>query len=139
MYGEVVICGHSAGGCLAMAMLSMNRWKNLPNSRFTRAVFLLSGIYDLTEARYAEEINKGNLLGITDENVSELCPFQANHSHLVGVGVHVSVIVAEFDAPGLVKQGNEMFAKLIDEGVRSELLVAKSFDHFELVTEPTDG
>lgn len=132
---EVVLCGHSAGACLAMAMLTRNRWTSLPNTHLIRAVFLLGGIYDLTEARYADVVNKDNLLGITDENFSKLSPFQEDYSHLAEERVLVSVIVAEFDAPGLVKQGNEIAVKLKDQGAHSELLVAKEFDHFELVTE----
>lgn len=133
--GEVVLCGHSAGACLAMAMLRRRRWTSLPNSHLIRAVFLLGGIYDLTEARFADVVNKDNLLGITDENVSELSPFQEDYSHLAEERVLVSVIVAEFDAPGLVNQGNEMAVKLNEQGAHSEILVAKAFDHFELVTE----
>lgn len=131
----VVICGHSAGACLAIAMLNETRWRQLPSSHLIRAMFLLGGVFDLTEARYAAVVNKDNLLGITDDNVTELSPLLLDYSHLVDEDVRVAVIVAEFEAPGLMKQGHMMYAKMTSVGANAELIEAKSFDHFDLVTE----
>lgn len=136
---RVVISGHSAGACLAISMLNQMRWQKLPNAHFITEVFLLGGIYDLSEARYTEVVNRDNLLGITDGNVSALSPLQQDYSHLQKVGVSVSVVIAEFEAPGLVEQGHQMFEKLTGDGVTTELVLAASLDHFDLVNELCDA
>lgn len=133
----VTLSGHSAGACLALSMLTEERWRQLPNSHLIRSVFLLGGIYDLSEAQHTEVVNKDNLLALTEENVRELSPLQQSFGHLAeeGTSVRISVVVAEFDAPGLVEQGHQLMDKLRGEGVASEFVEAQGFDHFDLVTE----
>lgn len=134
---RVILCGHSAGACLALAMLAKDRWEKLANQHLICSVVLLGGIYDLSEAQYADTVNKNNLLGLNKDTVKKLSPLNEDYSHLGNV--HVTIVVGEWDAPGLGQQGRKLQEKLEKEKVQVELLTAREFDHFDLVTELRDA
>lgn len=130
---SVFIAGHSAGACLALSMLAKER--RLPNRELLKALYLLGGIYDLTEARFCDYVNANNLLSITDQNVNKLSPFLQDFSHLKDENIKINVFIGDYDALGLQQQGLALFAKLSVEGVKTDILTAKCFDHFDLVTK----
>lgn len=129
----VVIGGHSAGACLALAMVAKDR--RLPHQELLKAMYLLGGIYDITEARFCDDVNKDNLLSVTDENVEKLSPLLHDYSHLKDENIKISIVIGEYDALGLIQQGLLLFAKLTNEGANTEVVTAKSFDHFDLVAK----
>lgn len=129
----VIVGGHSAGACLALAMVAKER--RLPHQELLKALYLLGGIYDLTEARLCDDVNKDNLLSLTDENVKMLSPLLQDYNHLKDEDIKISIVIGEFDALGLIQQGLMLFAKLTNEGVNTEVVTAKSFDHFDLVAK----
>lgn len=131
----VILGGHSAGASCAISMLIKDRIKKIPHLDLLKALYLFGGVYDLSEARHTEEANKDNLLGITDENLKKVSPLLDDYEDLEDVDTRICVIVGEHDAEEFVRQGQLLFAKLTAQGANTEIVEAKSLDHFDIVTK----
>lgn len=131
--------GHSAGAHLIMSALSdVHYWKSLENKAILKHCYLISGIYDLSIIRYLSEINENNILGINDENVTEVSPFLQNFAHLKDVDTKFHVFVGEHDSKTFQQHSNDIckhLTKDTDSNDRVSCEILADFDHFGIVED----
>uniref|UniRef100_A0A336LVA8 CSON003078 protein n=1 Tax=Culicoides sonorensis TaxID=179676 RepID=A0A336LVA8_CULSO len=139
---SVSFAGHSAGAHLIISALSdASFWNSLDlNVReLLKQIYLISGVYDLTELRYTTAVNNNNLLGLNDSNIKEVSPLYSNYSHLKSTnanGIQFNVYVGEYDSNTFQKQSQDISIRLIrdiNESVSYCLL--KNLDHFNIVED----
>lgn len=127
---NVVLIGHSAGAHLIMSALE--RDFNTPKLSLISAIFLISGLYDLRNL-HKTNINKLNILGLTEEIEISLSPILKNYLHLKQFYIQFFIYVAENDTPTFVKQSFEFHHLLSRFNLKSEIFVIKDCDHFDIV------
>lgn len=131
---KVSICGHSAGAHLAISILEKEKLLTLPNVSLIKNVYLICGIYDLSEGRKTQEMN-AKALSVTDDNYVKLSPMLSDFGHLrkLTSNLKVFVIVSEFDAPEFVDQGKKL-AGILENQIDAELVFCTGLDHVDVVT-----
>lgn len=126
------LAGHSAGAHLIACAL---------REEFVKAialdvkvfVYLISGLYDLSEVRYCETINLNNMFAITDDNVRQLSPQFRNFAHLNEMDIKIHVFVGEFESEKFKQQSRD-FGQIALKDLRFSLFeVCDALDHFDIV------
>lgn len=130
----VSIAGHSVGAHLSLAMLEEDKLLKLPNVSLIKNVFLICGIYDLSEGRKTQEMNP-KALDLNEKNYLKLSPMLSDFGHLKGLSrnLKVFVIISEFDAPEFVEQGKKL-AEILEDSIDTEFVFCAGIDHFDVVT-----
>lgn len=96
-------------------------------------VYLISGIYDLSELRNTVSVNRENLLSITDDNVNELSPIKQNFSHLQKYNIVFDAYVGSEESLAFQKQTREFVAHLKLEKLHANYNLMEGLDHFNIV------
>lgn len=130
----ITFAGHSAGAHLVLVMLK--NLYNLPENsikseylRLIQNIYLISGVYDLSEVRFTEQ-NLNNLLSINDENVAELSPLTYDFTIFkCNSLLNIQIFVGADESPVFIKQ-SEILSKLI---LNSKFNLLHSYDHFNIV------
>lgn len=134
----VSVCGHSAGAHLCLAALSdVTFWNSLDSRAQAKLkdIYLVSGVYDLTEIRYLPSVNNNNILGLNDQNTKEVSPIFSNYSHLKATRIKFHVFVGEYDSKTFQKHSKDISARLISDIDENSCTyqVLKGIDHFDIV------
>lgn len=129
---SVSIAGHSVGAHLVACSLNEKFTASL-KSDVKLFVYLISGIYDLSEVRYCKSINTDKMFAINDGNVNQLSPQSHNFNHLVNRDIKIYVFVGEFESEKFQQQSKE-FAEIALINLRSvSCKICSAVDHFDIV------
>ncbi|KAK4881597.1 hypothetical protein RN001_004916 [Aquatica leii] len=128
---SLYLCGHS-GGAQLVASLFQTCFNSIPEelSDILKGVFLLSGIYDLIPLTKTRANDALQLDSSTARKLSPLYqPFVASQDILF------FIIVGENESPAFVEQSESFYRKLKGLGYKSELIVVKEVDHFDIAEQ----
>lgn len=131
------IAGHSAGAHLILAALSdldFVTQNTLSLCSKLKHLYLISGVYDLSQLRFVPSINKDNLLSLTDENVKQLSPYFCDFSHLKGFKAKFYFVLGEHESDTFKRQSHEMMEILLNNvELDTEYEVLRGLDHFSII------
>ena len=132
---SVSFIGHGSGAHLITYLLTEEMISRLGTDKFNllKHIYLISGVYDVSELRNTEVVNRENLLSITNENVNELSPVKRNFSHLQKYNLTFDVYVGSDESPTYQKQTREFVAHLKKEKLHANFHLMEKFDHFNIV------
>lgn len=137
MCRHISYVGHSAGAHLIMCMLNAATTINNKWTTAVKNIFLISGVYDVTDLR-STSINANNLLGLNDDNLAALSPIKFDLSTLLLMndsGMRFFVYVAEHDSPTFIRQSKKLHDRFQESGVHSTFNLVAGCDHFDIVEQ----
>lgn len=102
------------------------------------SLFLISGIYDLTELQHTS-INKENILSIDSAKVNELSPLSINYKNWPNQKLRINVYVAEHDSPTFIKQSLKLVKRLEASGLDVKFAFVEKCDHFDTVEKLSEA
>lgn len=107
-----------------------------------KSLYLISGIYDLSEARYVPTVNPNNILSLNDSNAVALSPIHFNFNRWVTAQSDYIIpaiyfYVAANDPPKLIEQSHFMNEMLTTQYHLSKcrFILMNNYDHFDIVEE----
>jgi arylformamidase len=119
------VSAHSSGAHLAACALSRGwRANNLPPD-FCKGALLVGGMYDLEPVRRSA---RSAYVKFTDEMEEAL----SAQRHIDGIKTPLILVHGTCETPEFQRQSRDFFAALKAKGKTVELLVAESYNHFEL-------
>jgi arylformamidase len=131
---SVSFIGHLSGAHLITYLLSEAMISRLgAHFNLLKHIYLISGVYDVSELRHTEAVNRGNLLSITDDNVNALSPVKQNFAHLQKHKIVFDAYVGGDESPTLQKQTREFVAHLKKEKLQANFHLMEGLDHFNVV------
>lgn len=128
---SLYVCGHS-GGSQLVASVFQSSFGTIPPDRanILKGVILISGIYDLiplTKTRVNE------ILQLDTAGARKLSPLY--QPFLASQGIVFFIIVGENESPAFVEQSEAFHRKLKGLGYKSEFIVVKEVDHFDIAEQ----
>lgn len=133
---HLTFCGHSAGAHLILCMFESMKHTSV-NPIPIHSLFLISGIYDLTELQHTS-INKDDLLSVDSSNVEKLSPLKFDFKNWSCQQFRVSICVAEHDSPTFIKQSLKLMKRLNAIEIKTKLCFVEECDHFDIVEKLSD-
>lgn len=132
---SVSFIGHDSGAHLITYLLSEDMISRLGNDKFKllKHIYLISGVFDVSELRQTEVLNRANLLSITDENVNELSPVKSSYAHLGKYDIVFDAFVGGDESPTFQKQTREFVAHLKKEKLQANFHKLEGLDHYDIV------
>jgi arylformamidase len=132
---SVSFIGHDSGAHLITYLLSEDMISRLGSDRFKllKHIYLISGVYDVSELRQTAVLNRENLLSITDENVNELSPVKSSYGHLSKFDITFDAYVGDDESMTFQKQTREFVAHLKKEKLHANFHKMDGLDHYEIV------
>lgn len=131
---SVSFIGHNSGAHLITYLFTDEMIKRLGDRiKLVKNIYLVSGVYDLSELRNSKSANRDNLLSITDENVGVLSPVKRSFEHLKGLGITFDAFVGGDESPTLQKQSREFIAHLKLAKLHANYHLYDGLDHFSIV------
>ncbi|KAG5677521.1 hypothetical protein PVAND_007276 [Polypedilum vanderplanki] len=132
---SISFIGHDSGAHLITYLLSEEMISSIGTDKFKllKNIYLISGIYDVSDLRHTELHNHGNLLSITDENVDELSPIKASYAHLGKYDITFDAYVGGDESPTFQKQSREFVAHLKMEKLQANFHKIDGLDHYDIV------
>ncbi|CAG9862728.1 unnamed protein product [Phyllotreta striolata] len=124
----IYLSGHSAGAQIVAALFE-DFIDTLPEHQqlLFKSAFLITGLYDL-EPLLGTTYN--DLLGLDGDSAVRASPLRRN---LKRTNCELVVIVAEYDSPKFVEQGQEMYEHIKSLGLRCEYVFQENSDHYEII------
>lgn len=110
----------------------------LTSLKIIKNIFLIGGIYDLTEIPFTIH-NKNNVLSLTEENITTLSPVMLDYTKWTDLNLDIVLFSAEYDSPTFKKQTIQM--KSIWEQkyqLKCRYYLLPGCDHFDLVERILD-
>lgn len=131
------VSGHSAGAHLILAALCDPHFCN-QNELMLRMklkhLYLISGVYDLTQLRFVPSINGNNILSLDDSNVKQLSPYFCDFTHLRGFKSQFHFVLGEHESDTFKQQSYEMMEILQNNvGLDTDYEVLRGIDHFNII------
>ncbi|KAK5649769.1 hypothetical protein RI129_000798 [Pyrocoelia pectoralis] len=128
---SLYVCGHS-GGSQLVASIFQSSFSTIPpdSANILKGVILISGIYDLiplTKTRVNE------ILQLDTTGARKLSPLY--QPFIASQGVVFFIIVGENESPAFVEQSEAFHRKLKGLGYKSEFIVVKEVDHFDIAEQ----
>lgn len=131
---SVSFIGHSSGAHLITYLFRDEAIKRLGDKfDLIKNIYLISGVYDVSELRSTKVVNRNNLLSITDDNVVALSPIKQKYDHLKGFGITFNVYVGSDESPTFQKQSREFVAHLKMAKLHANFHLMNDLDHFNIV------
>lgn len=132
---SVSFIGHSSGAHLITYLFRDETIKRLGKEKFDliKNIYLISGVYDVSELRNTKVVNRNNLLSITDDNVAALSPVKQSYEHLKASGITFNVYVGGDESPTFQRQSREFVAHLKMARVHANYHLINDLDHFNIV------
>ncbi|CRL06829.1 CLUMA_CG019545, isoform A [Clunio marinus] len=131
---SVSFIGHLSGAHLITYLFTDEMIKRLGDKfKLIKNIYLISGVYDLSELKNTKVVNRDNLLSITDANVGELSPMKHNFDHLKGHNIVFDAFVGSVESPTLQKQTREFVAHLKLAKLHANFHLMDGLDHFNIV------
>lgn len=101
------------------------------------SLFLISGIYDLTELQHTT-INNENILSIDASKVNDLSPLLFDYTRWSDQRFVIEIYVAEHDSPTFIKQSLKMVKRFAGNGLKVKHHFVENCDHFDIVEKLND-
>lgn len=133
---QLTFCGHSAGAHLILCMID-SLLESSSESLRIHSLYLISGIYDLTELQHTS-INKENLLSIEASKVDQLSPLKFNLKNWSDQQFSVNIYVAEHDSPTFIKQSLKLLRMLDEKKQKVKIRLIENCDHFDIVEKMSE-
>lgn len=131
---SVAFIGHDSGAHLCTYMLSKEMVARLGDKfKLLKHVYLISGVYDVSELRNTDVLNRENLLSITDDNVNQLSPVKQDFKHLSKFEIVFDAYVGGDESPTMQKQTREFVAHLKKEKLHANYHLMDGLDHYNIV------
>lgn len=131
---SVSFIGHQSGAHLITYLFCDETIKRLGDKfNLIKNIYLISGVYDVSELRNTKAVNRDNLLSINDENVDDLSPIKHKFDLLKGSCITFDVFVGSEESPTLQKQSREFVAHLKLAKVSANFHLMDGLDHFNVV------
>lgn len=130
---SISFIGHLSGAHLITYLFSEEMIKRLGDKiKLVKNVYLLSGVYDVSELRSVKSANRDNLLSITDENVDSLSPIKQSFEHLKSLNITFDAFVGGDESPTLQRQSREFVAHLKQTKLTANFHLMEGLDHFSI-------
>lgn len=137
---SVSFIGHDSGAHLITYLLSEDMISRLGDKfKLLKHVYLISGVYDVSELRNTEVLNRENLLSITDENVEQLSPVKLDFKHLNKYDIVFDAYVGSDESPAFQKQSREFVAHLKKEKLQANYHLMDGLDHYNIVEKLSEN
>lgn len=131
---SVSFIGHLSGAHLITYLFSKEMISRLGDKlKLVKNIYLISGVYDVSELRSTKCVNRGNLLSISDDNVDALSPIKQSFDHLKGFNITFDAFVGGDESPTLQKQSREFVAHLKQTKLQANYHLLDGLDHFSIV------
>lgn len=131
---SVSFIGHLSGAHLITYLFSDEMITRLGEKfKLVRNIYLVSGVYDVSELRNSKSANRDNLLSITDANVDALSPIKRSFDHLKNCKITFDAYVGSEESPALQKQTREFVAHLKQAKLHANFHLMEGLDHFNIV------
>lgn len=131
---SVSFIGHLSGAHLITYLFSDEMIKKLGDKlNLVKNIYLISGIYDVSELRNTKSANRDNLLSISDENVAALSPVKQNFEQLKNLKITFDAFVGGDESPTLQRQSREFVAHLKQTKLHANFHLLDGLDHFNIV------
>lgn len=131
---SISFIGHGSGAHLITYLLTEDMISRLGTDKFNllKHIYLISGIFDVSELRNIKAVNRENLLSITDDNVNELSPLKQNFNHLHKYDLVFDAFVGGDESHSIQKQTREFVAHLKMEKLHANFHLMEGLDHFNI-------
>jgi len=131
---SVAFVGHQSGAHLITFLLRPEMLSRLGDKfKLLKNIYLISGVYDVSELRSTQSANGNNLLSICDDNVDTLSPLKHKYDHLHDSSITFDAFVGGDESPLLQKQTREFVAHLKQAKLHANFHLLEKLDHFEIV------
>lgn len=131
---SVSFIGHLSGAHLITYLFTNEMITRLGDKfKLLKKIYLISGVYDVSELRGTKSVNRDNLLSITDANVAALSPITHNFDHVKNFNVSFDAYVGGDESPTLQKQTREFVAHLKQAKIHANFHLMDGLDHFNIV------
>lgn len=131
---SISFIGHLSGAHLITYLFSGEMVKRLGNKlNLVKNIYLISGIYDVSELRKTQSANRNNLLSITDENVDALSPIKQSYESLKTFNITFDAFVGGDESPTIQRQSREFIALLKQSKLQANFHLIDGLDHFNIV------
>lgn len=100
-------------------------------------IYLISGVFDLSEVHLTNVANPNNILQITETDVNAFSPIFFDFSMWTNHGIIIRVFVAEFDSPKFIDQSKELYQRIclsVDNHLKCTFHIISRHDHFNIVS-----
>lgn len=143
----IQLAGHSAGAHLAACLFDNLVKQSPPLTPIVKSLYLISGVYDVSELRYMPTVNPNNILSLDENNVLRLSPMLFDFDKWVAAaaaarndGTAIHLYVATNDAPKLIGQSYCLERLLAHHQYRNyRLVMIENVDHFNIVENLCDA
>lgn len=137
--------GHSSGAHLAACLFDKLVQQSPSLTSIVKSLYLISGVYDVSEARYMPTVNPNNILSLDENNVLRLSPIlfefdkwaavaTRNAATATAAATAIHMFVGTNDAPKLVGQAYCLERLLaFNRYPNYDLVVMENIDHFDIV------
>lgn len=130
---SVSFIGHLSGAHLITYLLTGEMIERLGEKfELLKNIYLISGIYDVSELRKTTSVNRDNILSITDENLDFLSPVKHQFGHLQDYSIFFDIYVGSDESPTLQKQSREFAAHLKMAKLHAKYHLIADVDHFSI-------
>jgi len=131
---SVSFIGHSSGAHLITYLFTTDMIKRLGDKfKLVKNIYLISGVYDVSELRTAKSVNRDNLLSIDDGNVEALSPLKQSFEHLKSYNVVFDAFVGGDESPTIQRHSREFIAHLKQSKIQANFHLMEGLDHFDVV------
>lgn len=131
---SVSFIGHLSGAHLITYLFTDEMISRLGDKlKLVKNVYLISGVFDVSELRHTKSANRGNLLSITDDNVDALSPIKQSFDRLKSYSITFDAFVGGDESPTLQKQSREFVAHLKQTKLHANYHLMDGLDHFNIV------
>jgi len=131
---SVSFIGHQSGAHLITYLFTPDMIKRLGDGfNLVKNIYLISGVYDVSELRNTKTVNLDNLLSIDDGNVEALSPVKQSFDHLKTYNVVFDAFVGGDESPTLQRHSREFIAHLKFAKLHANFTLMEGLDHFNIV------
>lgn len=131
---SVSFIGHLSGAHLITYLFTEDMINRLGDKlNLIKNIYLISGVYDVSELRKTKSANRDNLLSITDDNEVELSPVKHKFDQLKGTNITFDAFVGGDESPTILRQSREFIAHLKMAKVHANFHLMEGLDHFNIV------
>lgn len=131
---SVSFIGHLSGAHLITYLFSSDMITRLGEKlKLVKNIYLISGVYDLSELSKTKSVNRDNLLSINEENVEALSPLKQSFDHLKSYNIVFDAFVGSDESPSLQRQSREFVAHLKQSKLHANFHLMEGLDHFNIV------
>lgn len=139
---SISFIGHLSGAHLITYLLTDEMISRLGSDKFQliKNIYLISGVYDLSELRSTKCVNRDNLLLINDENVNSLSPIKQKFDQLKKFKhIKIDAFVGGDESASLMRQSREFIALLKQSKIPANFHLLDGYDHFNIAEKLSEA